>query len=125
MGYPDIERAREGQAALRRIIEGHAGPGADLRALRRVVDLCRELGDAVDDDYCREKVRSVAEYSAELLSQGGHRARGALSGVDFLRQQIRGALELLQSRLYSLERARRLGQPFGRAAFQPGHAFKR
>lgn len=125
MGYPDIERAREGQAALRRIVEGHAGPGADLRALRRVIDLCRELGDAVDDDYCREKVRSVSEYAAELLSQGEHRARGALSGVDFLRQQIRGALELLQSRLYSLERARRLGQPFGRAAFQPEHAFKR
>ena len=43
MGYPDIERARDGQAALRRIIEAYAGPGADLRALRRVVDLCREV----------------------------------------------------------------------------------
>jgi hypothetical protein len=125
MGYPDIERAREGQTALRRIIDGHAGPGADLRALRRVVDLCRELGDAVDDDYCREKVRSVAEYCAELLSQGEHRARGALSGVDFLRQQIRGALELLQSRLYSLERARRLGQHFERGAFRSRPALKR
>jgi len=55
MGYPDIERARAGQAALQRIIDGYAGPGADRRALRRVVDLCRELADAVDDDYCRER----------------------------------------------------------------------
>lgn len=125
MGYPDIDRAREGQAAVRRIIDGYAGPGADLRALRRVVDACRELGDAVDDDYCREKVRTVAEYSAELLSQDEHRVRGALSGIDYLRQQIRSALELLQSRLYSLERARRLGQQFEFAALRAERAIKR
>ncbi len=124
MGYPDIDKAGEGEAALRRIIEGHAG-GADLRALRRVVDLCREVQDAIEDDYCREKIRAIAEYSAELLSQGEHRARGSLSGVDFLRQQIRGALELLQSRLYSLERARRLGQQFLSAGFGAIHAAKR
>ena len=118
MGYPDIQRAREGQAALQRIIDGYAGPGADLRKLRRVVDLCREVLDAIDDDYCREKIRQIAEYPAELLSQAEHRARGAISGVDFLRQQIRAALELLESRLYSLERARRFGaQQFAGAAF--------
>ena len=48
MGYPDIDRAREGQQGLRRIIETYAGPGADLRALRRVVDLCRQVQDAID-----------------------------------------------------------------------------
>ena len=118
MGYPDIQRARDGQSALRRIIQAHAGTGADLRALRRVVDLCRDVGEAIEDDYCREKVRLVAEYSAELLSQPQHRARGTIPGVDFLREQIRGALELLESRLYSLERARRFGQQaFARAAF--------
>src|SRR4051812_17602929 len=106
MGYPDIQRARESQAKLQRIIDGYAGQGADLRALRRVVDLCRELSDAVDDEYCREKVRVVAEFSAELLAQGEPRPRGAMPGVDFLRQHIRAALELLESRLYSLERAR-------------------
>ena len=110
MGYPDIERAREHQAALRRIIDAYVGDGADPRALRRVVDLCREVSDAVEDEYCREKIHAVAEYSAELLSRSEHRSRGAMSGVDFLRQQIRGALELLQSRLYSLERVRRFGQ---------------
>jgi hypothetical protein len=41
-----------------------------------------------------------------------------MPGGDFLRQQIRGALELLESRLYSLERVRRFGQQaFARAAF--------
>ena len=125
MGYPDIDRAREGQAALRRIVDAYAGPGADLRALRRVVDLCRDVQDAVEDDYCREKIRAIAEYSAELLSQAEHRARGALSGVEFLRQQIRAALELLQSRLYSLEQGRRFGQTFVNAGFGAIHAAKR
>jgi hypothetical protein len=118
MGYPDIQRAREGRGALQRIIESYAGDGADLRALRRVVDVCREMAEAIDDDYCREKVRVVAEFAAELLSRDEHRARGTMPGADFLRQQIRSALELIESRLYSLERARRFGQQaFARAAF--------
>ncbi len=118
MGYPDIQRAREGGSALQRIIESYAGDGADLRAMRRVVDVCREVSEAIEDDYCREKIRLVAEYAAELLSRNEHRARGTVAGVDFLRQQIRGALELLESRLYSLERSRRFGQQaFARAAF--------
>jgi len=125
MGYPDIDRAREGQQALRRIVDAYVGPGADLRALRRVVDLCREVQDAIEDDYCREKIRTIAESSAELLSQAEHRARGALSGIDFLRQQVRAALELLQSRLYSLERGRRFGQAFINAGFGTIHAGKR
>jgi len=124
MGYPDIERARAAQAALRRIFDGYAGSRTDRRALRRVVDLCAEASDAVDDPYCREKVRMVGEYGAELLSQPELRARGAIAGADFLRQQIHAALELLQSRLYSLERARRAGQ-LARAAFAPAGAFKR
>jgi len=118
MGYPDIQRAREGHTALQRIIRAHAGERADLRALRRVVDLCRDVIEAIDDDYCREKVRVVAEYAAELLSRDEHPARGAIAGVEFLHQQIHGALELLESRLYSLERTRRFGaQAFARAAF--------
>jgi len=123
MGYPDIDRAREGQSALRRIVDAYAGQGGDPRALRRVVDVCRELAEAVDDDYCRAKVRAVAEFAAELLSWGEPRARGALSGGEFLRQQIRTALELLESRLYSLEQRRRAGQ-LGRPLFAE-HALKR
>ena len=125
MGYPDIDRARDSQQALRRIVDAYVGPGADLRALRRVVDLCREVQDAIEDDYCRAKIRTIAEYSAELLSQQEHRARGPISGVDFLRQQVRAALELLQSRLYSIEQARRYGQAFLNAGFGAIHAAKR
>ena len=123
MGYPDIDRARDGHAALRRIVEGYAGQGGDPRALRRVVDLCRELAEAIDDEYFRDKVRAVAEFGAELLSWGEPRARGALSGGDYLRQQLRAALELLESRLYSLEQRRRAGQ-LGRALFA-AHQLKR
>ena len=94
--------------------------GHTPRALRRVVDLCRELADAIDDDYFRDKVRAVAEFGAELLSRGEPRARGALSGGDYLRQQIRAALELLESRLYSLEQRRRAGQ-LGNALFAAHH----
>ena len=126
MGYPDIERARAGQAALQQIIDRHAGPGANLRALRRVVDVCNELVDAVDDDYCREKIRVAAEYAAELLSQDEHRARGTMPGSEFLRREIRGALELVQSRLYSIERARRHGErALARAMSGAVHAAKR
>jgi hypothetical protein len=118
MGYPDIQRAREGRSVLQRIIQTYAGKGADLRSLRRVVDVCREVSEAIEDEYCREKVRLIAEYSAELLSRDEHLARGTMPGVEFLRQQIHGALELLESRLYSLERMRRIGQQaFARAAF--------
>lgn len=126
MGYPDIERARAGHSALQRIIDAYAGPGADLRALRRVVEVCTDLADAVDDDYCRGKVRAVSEYAAELLSQSEHRPRGAMSGAEFLRREIRGALELVQSRLYSIERARRHGEhAVVRAMFGAAHAIKR
>jgi hypothetical protein len=124
MRYPDIERARERHSVLRRTLDGYVGPGADLRRLRRVVDLCRELSDTTEDTYCREKVHAIAEYSAELLSQAEHRARGALSGVDFLRQQIRAGLELVESRLYSLERLRRHGG-LGRARLARPSAFNR
>jgi hypothetical protein len=40
MGYRDIERAREGQAAFRRIFDAYVGSRASVGALRRVVDVC-------------------------------------------------------------------------------------
>ncbi|MGQ0543718.1 MAG: hypothetical protein ACT4P3_00080 [Betaproteobacteria bacterium] len=109
MAYADLEEARRHHAALKRLIERHAGEAADLRALRRAVDLCRGAAEAVNDAYCREKIRVAAEFAAELLSQGEHAKwrREPLSGVDFLKQQALNALELFQSRLYSLEWARR------------------
>jgi hypothetical protein len=109
MAYADLDEARKHHAALKLILGRCGGDAADLRALARVVELCRGASEAVADEYCREKIRLVSEFAAELLAHGDHRkwSRDAVSGVDFLRQQIMNALELLHSRLYSLELMRR------------------
>ncbi len=98
--YPDIDEARSHQAAVRQIVERHAGAAADFRALRRVLDLCRRAAAAVDDRYCRDKLRLVEDFAAEMFSRGEQR-------TEFLKQQIQDALELFASRLYSLEMRRR------------------
>ena len=99
MLHADLEAARSHHSALKLILMRHVGSNADLRALRRVVDLCRALSEALDDEYCREKVRVVAEYASEMLAHSDHHRWG----VDFLKRQIGDALELIDSRLYSLE----------------------
>lgn len=88
-------------AALQRVIDEHAGSGADLRRLHRALALSREICAALDDDYCRRKLLVVEECAAELCV-GQARPRGAIPGADYLRQRIHEALELVQSRLYSL-----------------------
>ena len=98
--YSDLDEARAQQAALRLIVERHAGAAPDYRALRRVLDLCRRAAAAVDDRYCRDKLRIVEDFSAEMLSHTEAR-------TPFLKQQILDALELFSSRLYSLEVMRR------------------
>jgi hypothetical protein len=98
--YSDIDEARLHQAALKQIVERHAGAATDFRALRRVLELCRRAAAAIDDRYCRDKLRLVEDFSAELFSHGEQRAQ-------FLRQQILDALELFYSRLYSIESLRR------------------
>jgi hypothetical protein len=95
----DLEAARSHHSALKLVIARHVGTNADLRAMRRVVDLCRRLSEALEDEYCREKVRVVAEYASEMLAHSEHHRWG----VDFLKRQISDALELIDSRLYSLE----------------------
>ena|SRR5574339_175264 len=106
--YSDLDEARAQHAALRLIVERHAGAAPDYRALRRVLDLCRRAATAVDDRYCRDKLRIVEDFSAELFSQAEARSQ-------FLKQQILDALELLHSRLYSLEvmRRRAAARPLG------------
>lgn len=103
MQLADLEAARSHHGALKLVLARHVGSEADPRALRRVVDLCRGLCDALDDEYCHEKARVLAEYAAEMLAHGEpHRW-----GVDFLKRQIADALDLIDSRLYRLEFARR------------------
>jgi hypothetical protein len=95
----DLEAARGHHSALKLILTRHVGSNADLRAMRRVVDLCRGMSEMLEDQYCREKVRLVAEYASEMLAHSEHHRWG----VDFLKRQIGDALELIDSRLYSLE----------------------
>jgi len=99
MLHSDIDDARAQHAALRQIVVRHAGP-ADWRALRRVLELCRLAAAAIDDRYCRDKLRLVEDFAAEMFAHGESRAQ-------FLRQQILDALELFSSRLYSLEVSRK------------------
>ena len=98
MRHADFEAARSHHSALKLIVVRHVG-GADLRALRRVVDLCRGLSEALDDEYCREKTRIVAEYACEMLAHSEHHRWG----LEFLKRQVVDALELIESRLYSIE----------------------
>jgi signal transduction protein with GAF and PtsI domain len=100
MMYSDIDEARAQHAALKQIVERHAGAAADYRALRRVLELCRRAAGAIDDRYCRDKLRLVEDFAAEMLCHGEQRTQ-------FLKQQILDALELFCSRLYSLEFLRR------------------
>jgi len=121
----ELAKARRVHSALREIfvhqIRGGSGPNGDLRALGRALALCQAGCDAVDDAYCREKLRIVGEYAAELLSRGDHSkwGRDALAGAEFLRQQVLNALEFFASRLYSLETLHasqgRVGSPAARA----------
>lgn len=110
--YPDIDEARSHHAAVKQIVERHPGAATDYRALRRVLDLCRRAAAAVDDRYCRDKLRLVEDFAAEMLSHSEHAKwnRDSISGAQFLKQQILDALELFHSRLYSLETMRRPGE---------------
>jgi len=97
--YSDIDDARAHHAALRQIVTHHAGP-ADWRSLQRVLQLCRRAAALIEDRYCRDKLRLVEDFSAEMFSHGESRTQ-------YLRQRILDALELFGSRLYTLEIVRR------------------
>ena len=108
MATSKMAEARWLHASLRDFFVRHVGASPDFRALARVLGLCEAAAKAVDDAYCREKLRLTAEYAAEMLSQRDHSRWGhdSASGVEFLRLQILNALELYASRLYSLEALR-------------------
>ena len=89
----DLKVARRYHASLRELFARYAADGANPRALRNLVALCRAASETLTDDYCRSKIRSVEEFGARLFTDGGH---------DFQRQLALNALELLESRLYSL-----------------------
>lgn len=94
---------------LRQLVERHSGAATDFRALRRVLDLCRRAAEVIDDRYCRDKLRLVEDFAAEMFSHSAHDKwqRESVSGAEFLKAQILSALELYHSRLYSIEMRRR------------------
>jgi hypothetical protein len=104
----DATTARRLHGTLREFFVRQPGETPDFTALRRVLGLCQAAFEAVDDAYCREKLRLVGEYAAELLARGEHAkwGRDSVAGAEFLRQQVLNALELYASRLYSLETLR-------------------
>ncbi|HZM34991.1 MAG TPA: hypothetical protein VFC18_10915 [Burkholderiales bacterium] len=120
MAYRDLDDARRHHAALKILILRHTSGQADLRAVTQLVELARGAEDAVNDGYCREKMRLVAEYGAELLAHAEHARwqRPSISGEQFLKQQVLNALELFQSRLYSIEAMRRASARHSLAGFQ-------
>jgi len=97
--YDELELAQKQLASLKELFARHSGE-ADARALRWLVALCRDTG--IDDEYCRSKLATVEELGAEMFTHGGHRRFSA----DLLRQRILDALELFESRVYSLGRTR-------------------
>ena len=111
--YSDIDEARAQHAALKALVERHGCASRDYHALRRVLDLCRRAAAAVDDRYCRDKLRLVEDFAAEMYATGEERAL-------FLKQHVMSALELIHSRLYSLETSRRAAARtnFNRAALR-------
>ena len=118
----DLDQARSHHAMLRQLVERHSGAAIDFRALRRVLDLCRRAAEAIDDRYCREKLRLVEDFAAEMFSHSEHDKwqRESMSGAEFLKAQIMSALELYHSRLYSLEMLRRSA---ARAPMAPAGSF--
>ena len=97
----DFDVARKHLDALKELFLRHSGE-ADARALRCLIALCRAASLSTSDDYCLAKITAVEEQGAEMFTHGGHRRFSA----DFLRQRILDALELLESRLYSLANLR-------------------
>jgi hypothetical protein len=110
MPTTDLDAARRHHRALKQFFISSAPSEApDLRALRRVLTLCDAASVAARDEYCRDKLRLVSGYAAEMLGRGDHGRWDcdSMTGSEFLRQQVLNALELLASRLYSLEALRR------------------
>jgi hypothetical protein len=93
--HDELDLARKQLESLKELFARHSGE-ADARALRWLMSLCRGAG--IDDEYCRSKLATVEELGAEMFTHGGHRRFSA----DLLRQRILDALELFESRLYSL-----------------------
>ena len=96
MPTTDLDAARRHHRALKQFfISSAPGEAPDLRALRRVLTLCDAASAAARDEYCRDKLRLVSGYAAEMLGRGDHGRWGcdSMTGSEFLRQQVLNALD--------------------------------
>jgi hypothetical protein len=114
--HRNLDNARRHHASLREVFARHTGETPDVRALRRAVALCEQASAAVSDSYCSHKLNVVEECAAELFSHGGVRKwdPNPASSAQYLRQRALDALELIESRLYSLGLGQRLSLLPGR-----------
>jgi hypothetical protein len=115
MGQPNLDEARRLYSALRDMVIHHLGGWADYESLGKMRKLVNAAIGAVDDVECHQHLESVAEHSAEVFSDDGHKKwdRSYMTGVDFLRLRILRELDAFHSRLFALE-------AMARAAAQKG-----
>ena len=106
--YKDIRQVREHYAALRDLIAQALGGRDDVATRAQVSVLCEAAIATLDDGECRQRLRAVDRYAAELFSDDQHRKwdREHMSGAAYLRLQILIALEAVNTRLFFLEALR-------------------
>ncbi len=106
--YKDLGEVRAHYAALRDLIAANPGGGEDAATLGNVSVLCEAAIAALEDPECRQRLRLVDQYAADLFSSGEHRKwdRARMTGADYLRLQILIALEGVNTRLFFLSAMR-------------------
>jgi hypothetical protein len=106
--YTDIRQVREHYAALRDLIAQNPGGREDAATLGNVSVLCEAAIAALEDPECRQRLRLVEQYAADLFSVEGHRKwhRPQMPGADYLRLQMLIALEGVNTRLFFLSAMR-------------------
>jgi hypothetical protein len=111
--FRQLEIARHCRAALKSIFFERPGGRADNDTLAEIQELCLGAMRALDDPICGGKIVTVYCCAAALYSDSAHESwtRGKTPGVDVLRRKIFRALNVLQRRLYALERQRRAPDP--------------
>jgi len=106
--YKDLKDVRETYVTLRDLVIQNPGGWDDVASRSKVERMCQSATAALEDNECRDRLRSVAEQAAALYSRTGHLkfARTKMSGADYLRLQILIALEAVNTRIFFLETAR-------------------
>ena len=104
----DIRKLREHYATLRDLVAQNPGGREDAVTLGNVSVLCEAAIAALQDPECRQHLRLVDQYAAQLFSAEEHRNwdRPNMTGADYLRLQILIALEAVNTRLLSLSARR-------------------